>query len=88
MKRAIKIGGVIVWLLFATFALAYVWGRHPDAIPPPPLEFSLWLNDLFDAHDAEASADVDVFYMLTASFLFASLCTFIAWHVLKRLCRR
>ncbi|QCP48682.1 hypothetical protein FAZ95_05430 [Trinickia violacea] len=85
MRRAIKIGGVVVWLLFATLTLAYVWGRHPDAIPPPPLGFSLWLNDLFDAHDAEASADVDIYYMLTVSFLFASLCTFVAWRTFKRL---
>ncbi|TKC83133.1 hypothetical protein FAZ69_25945 [Trinickia terrae] len=85
MKRTIEIGCVIAWLLLATLALAYVWGRHPDAIPPPPLSFSLWLNDLFDAHDAETSADVDLYYMLIASFLFASLCTFVAWRIFKRL---
>ncbi len=88
MRRATKISGVIVWLLFATLALTYVWGRHPDAIPPPPLAFSLWLNDLFDAYDAEASGVVDVYYMLAVSFILVSFCTFVAWRIFKRLCKR
>ena len=85
MNRARKVGSVIVWLLSATFALAYVWGRHPDAIAPPPIAFSLWLDNLFAAYDAEASGLVDIYYTLGASFLLVSLCTFTAWRICKRL---
>jgi hypothetical protein len=87
MKRAAKWGTVALWLLFATLGLTYWWGRHPQAIPSPPQGFWIWLGDVADAHCCEAMADVELYYMLAVAFLFASLCTFVAWRMLKRLRR-
>jgi hypothetical protein len=85
MKRIAKFGALALWLLFATFESAYWWGRHPQAVPSPPDAFWIWLDNLANAHCCEAMADVEIFYMLTVSFLFVCLCTFIAWRVFKRL---
>ncbi|WDD94830.1 hypothetical protein Bsp3421_004975 [Burkholderia sp. FERM BP-3421] len=84
MKRLARSGLVALWQIFATLAVAYWWGRHPTAIPPPPVEFSLWLDDLFDARCCEASARVDVYYMLTCSFVATALGTFIGLRIWKR----
>lgn len=85
MKRVAKLGAVFLWLVFATLALVYWWARHPQAIPSPPEGFWIWLTDVADAHGCESVADVEFLYMLTVSFLFANLCTFVAWRILKRL---
>ncbi len=86
MKRLASLGLVALWQIVATLAIAYGWGRHPGAIPAPPVEFSLWLDDLFDARCCEASARVDVYYMLTCSFAATAPGTFIGLRIWKRAC--
>jgi hypothetical protein len=88
MKRFVQLSLVALWQIVATLAVAYGWGRHPDAIPAPPAGFSLWLDDVFDARCCDASARVDVYYMLACSFIFTALCSFIAARIWKHARRR
>jgi hypothetical protein len=85
MKRIAKFSAMVLWLLIATFGLTFWWGRHPQAVPSPPDAFWIWLGDAAEAHCCESMADLEIGYMLAASFLFVCLCTFIAWRMVKRL---
>ena len=85
MKRLVKVGAVILSLMFATLALTFWWARHPQAIPSPPDAFWIWLSNMAEAHSCESMGDLEVHYMLTGSFLLACFCTFVAWRIFKRL---
>lgn len=83
MKRLCKIIALAIWLLVATVAFTRWWYEHPDAIPAPPQAFSIWLDNLFNAHCCESSAVVDLYYGLSVSFVLISICTLLAWRLYR-----
>ena len=88
MKLSTKVTLLALWLLAGTVILVYLWARHVDYVPSPPMAFSLWLSNLAGAKDAEAEGVLDVHYMLVVSFLVLSFFTFIAMFIWKRIHKR
>ncbi|CAN0622695.1 conserved protein of unknown function [Burkholderia multivorans] len=84
MKHSIKTAIAALWLVAAPLAITCWWARHPDAVPSPPLSFWRWLSDLTGACCCEAMADLELLYMLAASFTFVSLVTLAGWRLFRR----
>jgi len=85
MSRRKKIMLIIAWLVFATFALAYVCGNVPGAFPRPPESFAIWLSNLYGAQDAEALLDLELIYLFVVSFAVVFVCTAFVLFVWRRI---
>ena len=83
MKAAIT----AIWILCATVALAWLWGGNPDAVPRPPEDFAIWISDLFGAKNGEDMGRLEVWYMLTVSFIATVSATLLARYTLRFLKR-
>lgn len=77
VKRRVKIPLIVAWLIFATIALAYMWGNNPDAFPRPPESVSIFLLRL----DGSQLAQAEIHYLFIVSFIVISVFTFLALFV-------
>jgi hypothetical protein len=73
-----KTGLYVLWHIAATLGLAALWGRHPDALPPPPAGFIDWALVFHGVQNGEDLSDVETHYMLAICFIVVAVCTFLA----------
>ncbi|MDY7579686.1 hypothetical protein RGU70_15335 [Herbaspirillum sp. RTI4] len=84
MNKNFFIFSIIIWLIFSTLSLSYLWLHHPDAIPRPPEKVALFLTDFFDAKDADSIGVLEVYSVFLVTSLVSSVMTFFGYKIWKK----
>jgi len=77
MSRRRKAILLLVWLIVATHAYAYLWSTHLDFFPQFPEKTGKWIADLTGTADSEDIEQLTLYYILTISFLVVFIATFL-----------
>ncbi|NML13430.1 hypothetical protein [Azohydromonas caseinilytica] len=87
MKKGLRLGLAILWVLSATILLTRLWLANPGAFPQVPQPFALWLVELYGSQNGEELADLEMWFSLAVSFSIVTLATLLGgfiWHRIRR----
>lgn len=87
MRKAVSRLTLVLWVLFATLALAHWWLVRPDLFPKVPPGFSLWMIDLYGSTNGEELRDLESLLALGVAFpivLFLTFSGIFVWRCLRK----
>jgi hypothetical protein len=77
MSRTRKAILLLVWLIVATHAYAYIWSTHLDLFPQLPERLGRWIADLTGTAGSEDIEQLTLYYILIVSFFVVAVATFL-----------
>jgi hypothetical protein len=83
MSRTKKILLILVWLIVATHAYAYIWSNHLDYFPELPEGLSRWIANLTETADSDDIEQLTLYYLFGVSFAVASGVTLMGSAILR-----
>lgn len=78
---------LLLWLVVATHAYAYIWSTHLDLFPQLPEKLGRWIAELTGTAESEDIEQLTLYYIFIVSFVVVTVATSIGAIVLWALRR-
>lgn len=68
---------LLLWLVVATHAYAYIWSTHLDLFPQLPEKLGRWIAELTGTAESEDIEQLTLYYIFIVSFVVVTVATSI-----------